>query len=156
MEDRAASVDELEQIEQLIDAWAASQVVDNDAVQAVERGEAGEYRLYVRLAGEERAVFTIWFTLRQRSLFFETQLMPAPAENHAALYEYLLRRNASLHDLSFSIGEEDAIFLSGHVPVDAVDADELDRITGSTYTYVEHFFRPAMRIGFQGRFQDTS
>lgn len=152
MEDRAAGADELDAIEALIDAWAASQLADNDAVAAVERGEVGQHRWYVRLNGDEKSTFTIWFTLRQRSLFFETQLMPAPEENPAVLYEYLLRRNASLHGMAFSIGDEDGIYLGGHVPVGAVDAAELDRITGSTYAYVERFFRPAMRIGFRSRF----
>jgi hypothetical protein len=156
VQDRVAGADELGQIETLIDTWAAAQLAENDTVLAVERGEAGHYRWYVRLAGEERATFTIWFTLRQRSLFFETQLLPAPEENHAALYEFLLRRNATLHGLTFSIGPEDGIFLGGHVPVAAVDAAELDRITGSTYAYVERFFRPAMRIGFSSRFGEPS
>ena len=34
--------------------------------------------------GEEKAVFSVWFILRQRSLFVETYVMPAPDENRAA------------------------------------------------------------------------
>jgi hypothetical protein len=153
LEDRAAAPDELDQVATLIDVWASAQLHDNDPVQAVEHGEPGQRRWYIRLAGEEKASFTIWFTLRQRSLFFETYVLPAPQENRAEFYEYLLRRNQTLHGMAFSIGDEDAIFLSGHVPVDSVDTDELDRIAGSIYAYVERFFGPALRIGFRSRFK---
>jgi hypothetical protein len=37
---------------------------------------------------------------------------------------------------------------------DAVSEDELDRILGSLYAWVEQFFRPALRIGFASRFKD--
>jgi len=154
LQDRAAASSELEQIETLIDTWADAQLIDNEVVQAVERGEPGQFRWYVRLSGEEKSTYTIWFTLRQRSLFFETYLMPAPEENHAALFEFLLRSNGELHGMAFCIGAEDGVFIAGHVPVDAVDADELDRITGSIYAYVERFFGPAMRMGFASKFED--
>jgi hypothetical protein len=36
--------------------------------------------------------------------------------------------------------------------VSAVDEAQLDRLVGSAYVYVEHFFRPALRIGFASRF----
>jgi hypothetical protein len=98
-------------------------------------------------------VFTIWFHLRQRTLHYETYVMPSPEENPAALYEYLLRRNVKLYGGSFAIGDEDAIFLVGQIANDAVDDDELDRILGSLYEWTERFFRPAMRIGYATRFK---
>ena len=106
----------------------------------------------MRLTGEEKDTFTIWFTLGQRTLHYETYVMPAPEENHAAFYEHLLRRNLRLFGAAFAIGEEDAVFLVGQFPSRAVDEDELDRILGSMYAYVEQFFRPALRIGFASRF----
>jgi hypothetical protein len=39
------------------------------------------------------------------------------------------------------------------MPLAAVDEEELDRIVGSTYAYVEQWFRPAMRIGFASKFR---
>ncbi len=53
---------------------------------------------------------------------------------------------------AFGIGEEDAIFLSGALPNDAIDDGELDRILGSLYVWVERYFKPALRIGFASRF----
>lgn len=151
LKDRAADPSELERISELIDSWATDQLVEGSAIVAVERGEPGECRWYVRLSGEAKQAFTIWFTLRQRSLFFETQVIPRPIANSEAVFEFLLRRNADVHGMAFSIGEEDGIFLQGHVPVDLVDADELDRITGSIYAYVERFFPTLIRMGFGRR-----
>jgi hypothetical protein len=150
-----ASEDELAGIEARIDAWAARELGDNPVVEAVERAPASEgRRWYIRILGEEKDVSTVWFTLRQRTLHYETYVMPAPVENHAQLYEHLLRRNQGLTGLAFVIGVEDAVFLQGSLPVDAVTDDELDRILGSFYAYVEQCFRPALRIGFASRFAD--
>ena len=79
--------------------------------------------------------------------------MPAPEENHAAFYEHLLRRNLKLYGGAFAVGDEDAIFLVGQLDNSAVDEDELDRVLGSLYAWVEQCFRPALRIGFASRFQ---
>ena len=154
MPDRPRTPAELDDLEAVLDSWFAQQLADNPVVAAVERGEPGERRWYVRVLGEEKDVFTVWFTLRQRTLHYETYVMPAPEENHAELYEHLLRRNAKLFGGAFSIGEEDAIFLSGHLPVElAGDSDHLDRALGSMYAWTEQFFRPALRIGFASRMQ---
>jgi Putative bacterial sensory transduction regulator len=146
--------EELDAIAARIEAWLERQRTENPVVAAVERDtESGERRWFVRVRGDEKDVFTIWFHLRQRTLHYETYVMPAPEENQAEFYEHLLRRNLKLNGASFAIGEEDAIFLIGQIANDAVDDDELDRILGSLYEWTEQFFRPAMRIGYASRFK---
>ena len=152
MADEIADAATLDELEVVIDAWLAEQLEENPVVAAVERGEPGERRWYVRVHGESKDVFTIWFTLRQRSLHYETYVMPAPEENRGELFEHLLRRNRKFHGAAFSIGDEDAVFLAGALPFHAVDEGELDRILGSLYAYVEQCFVPALRIGFASRF----
>lgn len=148
-----ASPEQLVALEGLIDDWLAEQLAENPTVAAVEKDtEDGERRWIARVTGEEKATFSIWFHLRQRSLHVETYMMPAPEENLAQVYEHLLRRNLKLRGFSFAIGAEDGVFLIGEVPVERVDDAELDRLFGSVYTYVEQCFRPAMRIGFASRF----
>lgn len=147
------SIEDLDALERRIDAWLATQLVDNPVVAAVERDrESGERRWFARVRGEEKDVFTIWFTLRQRTLHYETYMMPAPEENAGAVYEQLLRRNVRLYGAAFAIGVEDAIFLVGQLANEAITEDELDRVLGSLYAWVEQCFRPAMRIGFASRF----
>src|SRR6476661_8152161 len=140
-----ASVPELDRIEALIDEWLAHELAENPTVAAVDRAEPGLRRWFVRLRGEQKDTFTIWFTLRQRTLHYETYVMPAPEENHERFYEHLLQRNIKLFGAAFAIGDEHAVFLVGQLPNTAIDRDELDRILGSMYAFVEQFFRPALR-----------
>jgi hypothetical protein len=145
--------DELDALDARIDAWLAGQLAENPVVAAVERDPAsGERRWFVRVTGEQKDVFTIWFHLRQRTLHYETYVMPAPEENHAAFYEHLLRRNLKLYGGAFAVGDEDAVFLVGQLDNRSVDEVELDRVLGSLYAWVEQCFRPALRIGFASRF----
>ena len=144
----------LDVLDARISAWLAEQLDENPVVAAVERDlESGERRWFVRVRGEQKDVFTIWFHLRQRTLHYETYVMPAPEENAAQLYEHLLRRNLKLYGASFAIGDEDAVFLVGQLDNVHVDEDELDRVLGSLYGWVEQFFRPAMRIGYASKFK---
>jgi len=149
---RALSTDELDEVERRIDDWAQHQLDGLDVVAAVERGEPGERRWYLRVRGEAKDVFTIWLTLRQRTLEYETYVMPAPEENAGELHEWVLRRNADLYGATFCIGDENALYLRGHLPADAVTDAELDRILGSLYAWTERFFRPMLSIGFRTRF----
>lgn len=151
-DDPPATPEELDVADELISAWLADEIDTNPVVAAVERGEPGERRWYVRVAGEEKDTFTIWLTLRQRTLSYETYVMPAPEENHAAFYEHLLRRNMGIIGAAFAIGPEDAVFLHGAVPVRTLDRTALDRILGLVYVTVEQCFRPALRIGYASRF----
>ncbi len=139
-------------VEEAIDEWLSTALRENPVVTAVDRGEPGERRWYVRMRGEEKDVTTVWLTLGQRTLRYETYVMPAPEERAGELYEHLLRRNEKLVGCHFSIGIEDAVFLRGELPVAALDEPELDRILGTLYATVEQCFRPAMRIGFASRF----
>jgi len=143
---------ELDALDERISSWLAGELTANQTVAAVDRPTDGTRRWFVRLRGEEKDTFTIWFTLRQRTLHFETYVMPAPEENHERFYEHLLRRNLRFNGVAFTIGEEDAVFLVGQLPVTVIDEDELDRILGSMYAYVEQCFRPALRIGYASRF----
>ncbi|HEY8545728.1 MAG TPA: YbjN domain-containing protein [Acidimicrobiales bacterium] len=145
---------ELDELAKRIETWLERQRAENPVVDAVERdADSGERRWFVRVRGEQKDVFSIWFHLGQRTLHYETYVMPAPEENHAQFYEHLLRRNLKLHGAAFAIGDEDAIFLAGQLGNDCIDDDELDRILGSLYLWVEQFFRPALRIGFASRFR---
>ena len=102
--------------------------------------------------GEAKDVYSVWFELKQRTLAYETYVMPAPEENHAAFYEQLLIRNDGFRDIAFTIGEEQAIFLKGRVALEHVDVELLDRVLGSIYAAIERCFQPAIRLGFASRF----
>lgn len=148
-----ATAEELAALEAHIDVWLAAEQEENPAIEAVERSDDDLTRWFIRLRGEEKDVWTAWWTLGQRTLSFETYLMPAPEENRLEVFEQLLRRNRKLTGLQLEIGEGKAIFIRGSLPVAAVTDAELDRILGSMWAAVELVFRPAMRLAFGDRFK---
>jgi hypothetical protein len=145
---------ELESLDHRISQWLTAMKERNDAIVAIDRAEGDERRWYVRLRGEEKEFTTIWITLGQRTLRYETYVMPAPEENAEQLYEHLLRRNETLVGAHFSIGIEDAVFLRGELPLGLLHEEELDRVIGTMYAAVERIFPVIIRIGFASRFAD--
>jgi Putative bacterial sensory transduction regulator len=138
-----------------VQRWAANVVVENPLVTNVERDPTC-HRWFVRARGEEKLVTTVWVTVREETIAFETYFMPAPEENIAATFEYLLRAHQRFYAYRFSIGGEDAVYLTAQLPftafADGHDDDELDRMLGAAYAYSEECFRTAMRIGFATKF----
>ena len=144
----------LARIERQIDEWLSHAKANNELILAVDRSTDQEIRWYVRMSGQEKEFTTVWLTLGQRTLRFETYVMPAPEENSQVLYESLLRRNEKLVGAHFSIGQEDAVFLRGEIPLAALNEQELDRAIGTLYSTVEQSFGALIRIGFASRFTD--
>ena len=68
MDHPLASDEELHRAEVLITDWLEQQRGDNPVIAAVDRGEPGERRWYVRLRGVEKDFITVWFALGQRTL----------------------------------------------------------------------------------------
>jgi hypothetical protein len=143
---------ELDRIEALIDATLEAALAEIDAVAAVERGEIEQPFWYVRIDGESKQHFSAEYTLGQRTLIVESYFMPEPDENREALFEHLLTRNKSMYPLQFVIGDESAVYMRGQVDNRHIDADLVDRMLAAVFEYTEQFFAPAMRIGFESRF----
>ena len=126
----------LSDLEQRIDRWLAEFAADNPMIAALDRGTSDDT------------------SFGQRTLRYETYVLPAPPEHGPEVMELLLRRNDQLTGVHFSIGLEDAIYLRGEIPDSAVTADELDRILGTLYTTVEANFQALVRLAFASRFDD--
>jgi len=148
----AYDAEQLAELDRRIDGWLADLAREHDHILAVDRTDDDAVRWYVRMRGDDKEFTTVWLTLGQRMLRYETYVMPAPEENDAELYEHLLRRNDGLIGAHFSIGIEDAVFLRGEMPVDQVSMAEVDRALGTLYAQVELCFQALLRIGFRSRF----
>ena len=154
---RPATDAELDGLEARMDDWLAdwarSQAAgggdERPMLLDVTRDEEIPRRWYVRLAGESRDVIAIWLTLRQRTLAYETYVVPAPQHHADQVANFVLRRNYSLVGAQYGIGPEDALYLTGELLAHCVDEDELDRIVGSLWAYVERDFTTLVRLGFR-------
>jgi hypothetical protein len=105
-------------------------------------------RWYVRFGCDGRDAATIYFDLHQRTLRYEVYFLPDPPTNQLELYRFLLMRNHQTYGAHFSIGPDGDVYLVGRVMLEHLDVDELDRIIGVLYELVEHWFQPAIRIGY--------
>lgn len=126
--------------------WQASAFVGEIEHQTMP-DDKGHFHWLIRLKGEERDVITLWLSLRQRTVFAETELMPAPEENREELYRYLMVKNHELRELHLAIGPEDGIYLVAQVPVNELTVERLDELIGATVHYVDEIFPTAMTMG---------
>jgi len=115
--------------------------------------ERGHYHWLVRLRGDEKDVITIWFSLRQRTVHVECELMPAPEENKEALYAFLLKKNAELREVHLALGPEQGVYLVTQLPAAEITADRVDELLGAVLTYVDELFVNAMSLGYQSLYR---
>ncbi len=144
----ALDTKELALVERRIDEWLGELHQELDHLVAVDRETGDLRRWYVRLQGEDKEFTTVWLTLGQRTLRYETYVMPAPEENAAELADQLLRRNDSLVGAHFSIGAEDAVYLRGQVDATQLTKQVIDDVLGLLYAQVEQCFLALLRIGY--------
>ncbi len=155
MPDLPISAERLSKLTEIIAGWLANQLSSKTLVQSVEHNEE-ERRWFVRIAGEEKDNSMVLLTLGQRTLHFETYFMPSPEENIQEVFHYLLRKNAKLYGISFGIGSEDAVYLSGQISSEAINDDTLDWVIGTIYSTVEECFKPSLQLGFASRFKSRA
>ena len=153
MADDIADAVTLAELEALIDAWLAEQLDENPVVAAVERGEPRSGAGTSGCTAREGRLHASGSRCGQRTLHYETYVMPAPEENHArSSTSTCCAATASSTGWRSASARRTRCSWRGQLPFHAVDEGELDRILGSLYAYVEQCFRPALRIGFASRF----
>lgn len=128
-------------------------VAAEEWVQHVEHDPELE-RWYVRFGCEGRDAATIYFDLKQRSLYHELYFLPMPdpdAEGrlNTDFLEWLLRRNRSLYTVHFAIGTGGDVFLVGRTPLEDLDEARLDHVLGEIYEATETWFQAAVTIAYR-------
>jgi len=126
--------------------WTAGALVGEIEHQALP-DDKGHFHWLIRLKGEEKSVITLWLSLRQRTVFVETEVMPAPEANHEELYRYLLVKNHELRELHLAIGPEAGIYLVEQVPLLELTVERMDELVGATVTYVDEIYPSGMSMG---------
>lgn len=150
-----ADADAATRINATLRAWSVEWLASGSlaALDGDPTPSAGPPRWLLRLRGDEKEFITVWLTLRQRTVHVEVQVMPAPEENEAEVFRYLLAKNAELHDLHAALGPESAIYLVGRVPAGDVSPTRLDEICGAALHYVDEMFPTAMSMGLSSMYR---
>jgi hypothetical protein len=74
--------------------------------------------------------------------------MRAPDRRHERVYARLLRKHLSTYAWRFALDDAGDLFLVAQAPIDAVTAEELDRLLGTLSTYVDEVYEGVLREGF--------
>ena len=108
----------------------------------------GDSSYVVTLPGTHKLKTTCNLIVGEHALRIEAFVMRQPDENREELWAWLLRRNARMYGVSFSIDAAGDVYLTGRVSLKGLDEDELDRLLGAVLTYADESFDSMLEIGF--------
>jgi Putative bacterial sensory transduction regulator len=100
------------------------------------------------LPGERRLKTACWLRIGEHAVTVEAFVMRHAEENHEQLYAYLLRHNARMYVVSWSIDDAGDVYLTGRLPLAAVTPDEIDRVLGAVLEYADGAFNALLQLGF--------
>jgi hypothetical protein len=110
----------------------------------------GDGQFFVTLPGTHKLATHCWLVAGRHALLVEAFVCRKPDENVEEFFRFLLRRNARLYAVAFSVDEAGDVYLVGRLPLHAVTAEEVDRILGSVLQYADESFDRLLEIGFAG------
>jgi len=102
----------------------------------------------VTLPGTRRLETQCWLLVREHALLVQAFVCRQPDEEHAAVYRFMLRRNARLYGVHYTLDRVGDIHLIGRVPLHAVTAAELDRVLGQVLEAADGDFNTLLELGF--------
>jgi hypothetical protein len=105
-------------------------------------------RFFVTLPGTKKLQTNCWLQVGEHALVVEAFVCRRPDEAHAEVYRFLLRRNARLYGVHYTIDQVGDIYLVGRVGLHAVTPDELDRILGQVVEAADGDFNQLLELGF--------
>ena len=102
----------------------------------------------VTLKGEKKLQTHCALIVGDHSLSINAFVIRKPDENEGGVHHWCMTKNAAMYGLAFAINQLGDIYLVGRLPLDAVNAKELDRLLGSVLQYSDSAFNPLLEIGF--------
>jgi hypothetical protein len=112
----------------------------------VERPDA--HTFIVTLEGERKLRTTVSIVIGDHALSINAFVARRPDENTEGVYRWLLERNRRMYAVAFCIDHLGDIYLSGRMSLDAVSADEIDRVLGCVAEYSDDSFNTILELGF--------
>lgn len=118
----------------------------DDAELSYDRRGVGRY--FVTLPGTKKLQTNCWLLVREHSFAVEAFVCRRPDEAHADVYRFLLRRNAKLYGVSYTVDVMGDIYLVANLALAAVSAAELDTLLGQVLEAADGDFNTLLEIGF--------
>jgi hypothetical protein len=108
----------------------------------------GDTSYAVTLSGTHKLKTVCNLIVGEHALRVEAFVMRRPDERHEDLWAWLLRRNARLYGVAFSVDAAGDVYLTGRIGLAGVTEQELDRLLGAVLTYADESFDTMLEIGF--------
>ncbi len=105
-------------------------------------------RWLVDLPGTQKLKTVCGLIVGEHALRVEAFVCRQPDENREQLWTFLLQHNARMYGVAYSIDPVGDVYLTGRLPLAAVDAEEMDRILGAVLSYADDHFNTMLEIGF--------
>jgi hypothetical protein len=103
---------------------------------------------FVTLPGVKKLATNCWLVVGRHGVVIEAFVCRKPDEAHQEVYRFLLRRNAKLYGVHYTIDEAGDIYLIGRHSHDAITTDELDRLLGQVLEAADGDFNTLLELGF--------
>ncbi|TDC94062.1 YbjN domain-containing protein [Saccharopolyspora aridisoli] len=110
--------------------------------------DKGGGRFFVTLPGTKKLQTNCWLIVAEHALLIEAFVCRQPDEAHEDVYRYLLRRNAKLYGVHYTIDKSGDIYLVGRIGLHAVTEEELDRVLGQVLEAADGDFNTLLELGF--------
>ena len=111
-----------------------------------DRKGPGSY--FLTLPGTKKLQTNCWLVIGRHAVLVEAFVCRKPDEEHEEVYRYLLRRNARLYGVHYTVDKMGDIYLVGRLAHHAVTPDELDRVLGQVLEAADGDFNTLLEIGF--------
>jgi len=124
--------------------------VIRDALRAldVEFEEPAEGTFVALLPGERKLRTTCSLVVGPHSVTVNAFVVRHPDENTAEVHGWLLRQNAKHPGLAFGIDPLGDVYLVGQLPLEAIAADQVDRMLGRVLDTADSTFNTLLELGF--------
>ncbi|WP_454788357.1 YbjN domain-containing protein [Mycolicibacterium lutetiense] len=109
--------------------------------------------IVVELPGERRLVTNTILSIGEHSVRVEAFVCRKPDENFEGVYRFLLKRNRRLYGVAYTLDNVGDIYLVGRMSLEAVTAEEIDRVLGQVLEAVDSDFNTLLELGFRSSIQ---
>jgi hypothetical protein len=129
---------------EVLDALIASTLDEREL--RYQRKDVGAF--FVSLPGIKKLQTNCWLIAGRHAFVIEAFVCRKPDEAHEAVYRFLLRRNAKLYGVHYTIDKAGDIYLIGRLGLHSITADELDRLLGQVLEAADGDFNTLLELGF--------
>ncbi|TQF04721.1 YbjN domain-containing protein [Kitasatospora acidiphila] len=113
-----------------------------------EPAAADPYTLVATLPGTRKLSTTCALRIGDHTLSVNAFVIRRPDENHEVVFRWLLERNTRLYGVAYALDALGDVYLTGRLPLEALDAQAVDRLLGTVLEAADEPFNTLLELGF--------